>query len=163
RKNDFIVFNSVVSVAGLGSNPVTVHFDSSTITFDAAGTPYVLTVPDATITFSPTATLATTVFNTVTNTGETTVPSSGLAGNDWLTGLAFQAPVDLPGGINPVAWIGTFSSGTPGLSIHWQGAAAVYTSFTMNYDGLGVKPVDDNNASIYHNSDDAGTPENFKD
>jgi hypothetical protein len=27
---------------------------------------------------------------------------------------------------------------------------------------LGVKPVDDNKASIYQNSDHAGTPENFK-
>jgi hypothetical protein len=32
-----------------------------------------------------------------------------------------------------------------------------------DYTGLGVKPVDDNDASIYtHNADHAGTPENFK-
>jgi hypothetical protein len=38
----------------------------------------------------------------------------------------------------------------------------VYTSFNPNYTALGVKPVDDNDASIYHNSDHAGTPENYK-
>jgi hypothetical protein len=38
----------------------------------------------------------------------------------------------------------------------------VYTSFSSNYTALGVKPVDDNSASIYQNADHAGTPENFK-
>jgi hypothetical protein len=38
----------------------------------------------------------------------------------------------------------------------------VYTNFSSNYNALGVKPTDDNDASIYHNSDHAGTPENFK-
>jgi beta-glucanase (GH16 family) len=141
---------------------VTIRFDNSAIDFTAAGNPYHLVVPNAEITFSPTATLATTAFNTATNTWETTLPSSGLAGNDWLTGLAFQVPVDLPGGINPVTWSGTFSSDTTGLTIHWQWAAAIYTVFSTDYNLLGVKPVDDNMASIYLNSDHAGTPENYK-
>jgi hypothetical protein len=33
--------------------------------------------------------------------------------------------------------------------------------FGDNYNALGVKPVDDNNASDYLNSHHAGTPENF--
>jgi hypothetical protein len=42
--------------------------------------------------------------------------------------------------------------------------AAVYPAadFSTDYNALGVKPVDDNKASIYQNSDHAGTPENFK-
>jgi len=162
RKNNFIWFNSVLKVDGLGSNPVTVRFDAQTIEFTAAGTPFTLNVPNASITFSPTATLATTTFNTATNEWETTLPSTGLAGNDFLSGLAFQVPFDFPGGINPVTWSGTFSSDTAGLTIHWAWTAAVYTSFSTDYNSLGVKPTDDNNASIYHNSDHAGTPENFK-
>ncbi|TMA77522.1 MAG: hypothetical protein E6J77_22500 [Deltaproteobacteria bacterium] len=162
RANNFIWFTSVFKVDGLGSNPVTVRFDDQQIQFTAAGTPFTLDVPSASVTFSPTATLATTTFNTVTNEWETTLPSSGLAGNDFVSGLAFQVPFDFPGGINPVTWSGTFSSDTSGLTIHWQWAAAVYNSFSNDYNSLGVKPTDDNSASIYQNSDHAGTPENFK-
>jgi len=42
------------------------------------------------------------------------------------------------------------------------GGAAVYDKLSTNYSSLGVKPVDDNKASQYQNSDHAGTPENFK-
>ena len=57
-----------------------------------------------------------------------------------------------------------FFSGTPGLKIQWQWAAAVYriAMFGADYNALGVKPVDDNKASVYQNSDHAGTPENFR-
>src|SRR5207245_1148813 len=66
------------------------------------------------------------------------------------------------GGINPVTWQGQFSSDTPGVRIMWKWAAAVYTSFSTDYNTLGVKPVDDNAASVYQNADHAGTPEHFK-
>jgi hypothetical protein len=75
------------------------------------------------------------------------VPSSSLAGNDFLDGFTFQVPVNLPGGINPVTWSAQFSSDTPGVTLQWQWAAAVYTSFSTNYNSLGVKPVDDNKGS----------------
>lgn len=68
----------------------------------------------------------------------------------------------LPGGINPVTWQGSFSTDTPGVEVNWKWAAAVYTGFSSDYNALGVKPVDDNTASIYKNSDHAGTPENFR-
>jgi hypothetical protein len=45
--------------------------------------------------------------------------------------------------------------------VQWQWAAAVYTTFRSNYNAIGVKPVDDNQASTYKNSDHAGTPEDF--
>ena len=35
----------------------------------------------------------------------------------------------------------------PGLNVQWKWAAAVYTSFSTDYNLLGVKPVDDNKAS----------------
>jgi len=79
----------------------------------------------------------------------------------FLAGLAFQVPSNFPGGINPVSWSVSFSSDTT-VNVNWQWAAAVYTSFSSSYNALGVKPVDDNMASIYQNSDHAGTPENFK-
>jgi len=58
-----------------------------------------------------------------------------------------------------------FCSSAPGISVQWQWAAAVYRFaglLDQGYEGLGVKPVDDNKASLYKNSDHAGTPENFR-
>jgi hypothetical protein len=140
---------------------VTIQFDNSTIAFTANNVSYTLNVPNARITFDPTATVATTTFNSGTNTWETITPPN-VAGNTFLDALAFQVPVNFAGGINPVTWSGTFSSDTPAVKINWQWAAAVYTSFSTNYNALGVKPVDDNQASTYKNSDHAGTPESYK-
>jgi hypothetical protein len=159
---DWIWFTSVLKVHGLGSQAVTIGFMGS-IQFSLNGTEYVIPAPSALVTFSPSVTLATTVLSNgmwITN-----VPLSGLAGNVFLDGVAVQAPTPdgLPGGIQPVTWQGAFCSMTPGLSVQWQWAAAVYmnSSFGANYNQLGVKPVDDNKASVYQNSDHAGTPENF--
>jgi hypothetical protein len=96
----------------------------------------------------------------------TAVPLTGLAGNVFFDGVAIQAPSPrgFPGGIQPVTWQGMFFSMTPGLSVQRQWAAAVYDNavFGVDYTQLGVKPVDDNQASVYQNSDHAGAPENFK-
>jgi hypothetical protein len=160
---DFIWFNSVLKVQGLGSDPVTVGFTGS-ISFTVDGTPYVVPVPSAILNFLPNVTVATTMF--CNGHWVTTVPLSGLAGNVFLDGVALQAPTPagFPGGIHDVTWQGTFFSVTPGLKIQWQWAAAVYrmANFGDDYNALGVKPVDDNKASAYQNSDHAGTPENFR-
>jgi hypothetical protein len=158
----WIWFNSVVKVSGLGSSTATLRLDDSHIDFAAGSTTYTLPVPGAVITFSPSATTATTTFDSGTNVWRTTVPSSGLSGNTFLAGLAFQVPSTIPGGVNPVTWSGRFTSDTAGLSFNWQWGAAVYTTFSADGGALGVKPVDDNKASQYKNSDHAGTPESFK-
>lgn len=160
---DWIWFSAVLKVHGLGSVPVTIGFMSS-IQFSVGGVLYVIPVPSGLLTFSPNMTVATTTFTN--GSWVTTVPISGLAGNVFVTGVALQSPLPsgFPGGINPVTWQGTFVSMTPGLTVDWQWAAAVYESpaFGSDYTLLGVKPVDDNRASIYQDSDHAGTPENFK-
>jgi hypothetical protein len=156
-----IWFNTVLSLSGLHSGGATVNFDNVTISFAAGGTPYTLSVPGATVTVSPTAPNATTTFDATTGRWKTIAPA-GLAGNVFLDGLAFPVPTDLPGNIKPVTWSGQFSSDTPGVTIQWQWAAAVYTTFGTEGDSLGVKPVDDKKASIYQNLDPAGTPESFK-
>jgi hypothetical protein len=117
--------------------------------------------PDAVVTFSPTATSATTMFDVGSNTWFTTVPM-GLGGNTFLDGASLALPNGLPGGLNPVTWTADFATDTPGVSVNWQWSAAVYRSFSADYNALGVKPVDSNRASQYQNSDHAGTPENFK-
>jgi len=162
---DFIWFNSVLKPQGLGSSPVTLRLQNSSIQFTANSTVFNLAVPDAVITFSPSITTATASFDTSSNTWNISAPSSGLAGKTFLDGLIFQVPAGgLPGGVNPVVWQGNFSTDTPGVTLQWQWAAAVYPGpdFSADYNALGVKPVDDNKASIYQNSDHAGTPENFK-
>lgn len=160
---DFIWFNSVLKVQGLGSDPVTIGFTGS-ISFSVNGTLHVVPVPAAIVNFSPDVTVATTVF--CNGQWVTTVPLSGLSGNVFLDGVALQAPTPggFPGGIHDVTWQGMFFSVTPGLKIQWKWAAAVYrkADFSDDYNALGVKPVDDNNASTYQNSDHAGTPENFR-
>ena len=153
---NYIWFTSVLKAHGLPTNQVvTIHFTNQSITSSA----FTLSPGDATVIFDPSATMATTTF--VGGMPTTTVPS-GINGNTFFSALSYLVPANIPGGLNPVTWSGTISSDTPGVSINWQWAAAVYTSFSSNYNALGVKPVDDKNASIYKNSDHAGTPENFK-
>jgi len=159
---DFIWFNSIAKVQGLGSDPVTIGFISS-IQFSVGGTNYVVAVPAAIVSLSPSVMLATTDFNL--GQWKTAAPLSGLSGNVFLAGVTVQAPMPagFPGGVKALKWEGMFFSLTPGLKIQWKWAAAVYhhESFNADYGALGVKPVDDNNASAYLNSDHAGTPENF--
>ncbi len=163
RGGDFIWFSSVLKLQGLGPNPATVGFTGS-ISFVVDGTTYLVPVPSAIVNFVPGLTVATTAF--CNGQWTTNVPLSGLAGNVFLDAVALQAPMPsgFPGGIHDVTWQGTFFSVTPGLKIQWQWAAAVYwnANFSADYNALGVKPVDDNHASIYQNSDHAGTPENFR-
>jgi hypothetical protein len=49
-----------------------------------------------------------------------------------------------------VTWQGAFFSLTPGISVQSQWAAAVYGKafLSADYNQLGVKPVDDNKASV---------------
>lgn len=158
--NNYIWFNSVLKASGLNTipGPVTVRFINQRITSSR----FNLTVPDTTVIFDPNATCASTAF-----TGGqwvTTAPKSGLSGNTFLSGLTYQVPGGgLPGGINPVSWSGTFITDTTGVSVKWQWAAAVYTSFTTDYSTLPVKATDDNHHDcVFQNSDHAGTPEQYE-
>jgi hypothetical protein len=169
----FIWFSSVLKVQGLPSGQsATVFFENQAITFTANGFTYNTAnagMPDAQVTIDPSATQATTTFNTsIFPRRWETKTRPNTAGNIFLSGYAFVNFLfgqsgGLPGGINPVTWTGTFRALTSvPLTVHWQWSAAVYTTFSIDNTTLGVKPVDDNQASQYKNSDHAGTPENFK-
>ena len=152
-----IWFNSVLKVTGLGSKPVTITFRN--VTIKSPDGLINLTLPDSTVTFSPFTKVATTSF-----TGGAWVTRVPLAssGNVFLSGGVLPVPTALPGGIKTVKWTGQILSDTPGVSIQWQWAAAVYTTLSTNLDQLGVKPVNDSKTSAYKNADHAGTPESFK-
>jgi len=139
-----------------------VYFQNSTIHFTDSkpGQTYNLAVPNAVVTFSPSATCASTTFDTVSQSWQTVVPMSG-DDEIFLTGLAFPVPVvGISGGISNVSWQGTFSSDVSGVKISWKWGAAVYTSFSTNYNALGVKAAHHVACGI-SNGDHAGTPENF--
>ena len=156
---NYIWFNANFSAKGIPSNGATLRLTNSTISFANGGTQYQLTVPNAEIVFSPTATCSSTTFNTMSGTWTTTVP---IKGDDeiLLAGLAWPVPATgLTGGTNPVNWTGTFSTnGVSGVSIQWKWGAAVYSSFTTNYNSLAVK-VGHQTACGQNNGDHAGTPE----
>jgi hypothetical protein len=169
---DALWFSAVTKVFHLVSSPVNIFIKNSTIAFTVNGTTTTVFVPNATLTFDPNATTATTTFDKSSNQWHTVVPSSGLAGNVFLDGQQLPLPNGLPGGIKNVTWTATFSTDTPGITLNWQWAAAAYKSLDLNcapdppgtvdLNCLGVKPVDDNKASQFQNSDHAGTPENSK-
>jgi len=142
---------------GLSStHPVTFHVIAQKIT----SAKFAVTVPDSVITFDPAATRASTVFTS--GQWVTRAPSSGLAANTFLSSVGYPVPANLPGGMNPVTWSGSFVCDTRGVTMQWKWAASVYTAFSSDPNALGVKPCDDNKASIYQNSDHAGTPENYR-
>jgi hypothetical protein len=94
----------------------------------------------------------------MTNTWMTTVP---VKGDDeiFLSGLAVHVPLSgMPGG-NDVQWTGTFSTnGASGISIEWKWGAAVYSTFTTDYNALAVK-AGHHTACGQNNGDHAGVPE----
>jgi hypothetical protein len=158
--NDFIWFNSVIHLSGgVPTTPFTTSIRDVRISFSAGSTAYTLSVPDAVITFDGTA-KATTTFS---NGGFLTETNPSFSGNTFLTGLAFRVPnTGFPGGIKSLTWAADFSASNPGVDIHWQWSAAVYTSFSTNYNTLGIKPTDAPGTSLYLGSNHAGTPEAYK-
>jgi hypothetical protein len=157
---DSIWFNSVAQVNGLGSKPVNVQVLNASVDFTANGKSYDVPVPNAAITFSPTANVATTTFDAKSNTWITVAPMNP-RGDVFLAGAALPLPAGLPGGIKQVTWTATFQSNTAGISLDWQWAAAAYSTFSSNYQSLNVKPLDSNKLTVYANGDNAGTPEAF--
>jgi len=156
---NYIWFNSNFTATGIPSTGTAVTFTNSTISFTANGVNYNLAVPNSTITFSASATCATVSFDTVNNQWDVTVPVSG-SDEIFLSGLAFPVPAaGLPGGINNVTWSGTVGTNVSGIDMQWKWGAAVYTSFSTDYNSLDVKPTHQS-ACAYNNGDHAGTPEN---
>src|SRR5262249_50272490 len=152
----YIWFNSVMTVSGLpSSTTTTIKVVNASITFTANSTPYTIPVPNATITYAPGTLPVTTTFDTSTNTWVTHTSPTLSNTNTWVAGVPFLSP-GLPGGINPVTWTADFQCNTAGVSLQWQWAAAVYTTFSTDYNALAVKPISSTSGDNYPNSDHAG-------
>ena len=162
KGGDYIWFNANFTANNIPSSGTTLYLTNSTIQL-TADQPYTVQVPNAQITFSPSATCATTTYDLTTNTWMTTVPIN--AGDEvFLSGVAFPVPAsfaNVNGHVSsPVVWQGTFgTSNTPNVNVQWKWGAAVYTCFTTNYNSLNVKPTHQNACNL-NNGDHAGTPEN---
>jgi len=133
-----------------------VYFRDGKVNFSAGGVPYAIDLPDAVIEFVPDATTATTELNGLWNTRVPTHTS----GNVFLTGVAWQVPVTLRGGINPVTMSGTATADCGPIPFKWKWAAAVYTCF----DAVDpkVKAIDANGYLPFTGSEHAGTPMDSK-
>lgn len=150
----YIWFHAEVVVSGVPSTGGTVSYTGSRIEF--AGNS--LALPDGVITFSPTATCATTKFIESTNTWITTVPVSQ-SGEVFLYGVAYPVTTPWPNGINPWNWGGGAAASDAGaLSVSWKGDASLFRSFSTDYNALAIKPTR-SGSCLDENSDPAGTPE----
>lgn len=161
--NTYIWFNANFSATGIPSSGTKVYFRQSTIHF-VADQGYSLIVPNAQITFDPTVTCATTSFDPVSDTFFTTVPVTG-SDEIFLTGRAFLVPAtfsNVGGKVSgSVVWQGTLGSDDPGVTVGWKWGAAVYSTFSTDYNALQILPAHGNSCTS-GGGDHAGTPESFK-
>jgi large repetitive protein len=173
QMNDYIWFNAVVNnVNGLPANgsQVKLYLTNSSISFTANGTSYNVAVPNAVVTFNSSSqgSGAKTSYDLASSRWSTSVAKTGLTGNTFVTGVAFAVPSNFPTGIQNVAWSTSFSTDTPGITLQWQWAAAVYSSFSSTY--ATASPLNANLLSVnaedgsadMNGNDPAGTPEAYK-
>jgi len=160
-KGNTLWFNSTVNVSGLSSAGGILEFNNSTVSFSSNGTPVTLVAPSAVITFSPTATTATSAYDAPSNTWNTTVPA-GYTGNVFLTALSYAAPSNFNAGTGAVTWSGSFLGSAQNMSVQWMFTASILSQCSTNYNNCGVKPCDSGSICSYANSDTAGTCENYK-
>jgi hypothetical protein len=154
-----------LTVKGLpNTGNVKLYVTNASISFMANGTTYNLPLPNAVITFSSTATSASTTWDATNNRWSTLLPMSSVNVNaaihTFFDGVAFQVPPGgFPTGIQNVTWQAAYSTSTTGLSFNWQWGAAVYSTLpaagvTGSYTSFGVNPLD--------NSVPAGAPVNYE-
>jgi hypothetical protein len=168
QTGNYIWFTAVVNnLKGLGSAPVNLYLNNSTISFTAGGVPYTVQVANSVVNLNTNAASAMTSYDLANRRWITSIPIGGVTGNTFVTGVGFQVPADFPTGIQDVTFSVSFTTDTPGVTFQWQWGAAVYnSSFTTTYANggnsnlLGVNP-EDGSANL-HGTDAAGTPEAFK-
>lgn len=170
--SEVVWFNSHFKLQGsLPTTDFTVNVTNGIIQFG----PSTLTVPNATIVFSSTATCASTSFNTTTNTWLTTLPLSAAHQADeiFAAGLAYVLPANFAQNIQGVTWTADYSASVASLQFQVQWGAANYASsdtkghiFPMSggapdYNAMMIDPGHNvTTCAGYNNGDHAGTPEN---
>ncbi len=151
------------------SAPTTVYITGQSLNLKLKGgngIPLTIPAPNSEVVFSPTATQVTTAY---TSTGWVTTAPVGFQGTIFVGGVAYQVPtgVNLAGA--KADWTDEFSGTNVTFTLNWKWAGAVYSTLGTStlgssafYNALGIKPITSSIGSPYPNSDQAGTPENFK-
>jgi hypothetical protein len=136
--------------------------------------PSTLSVPDAVITFSSSASCSSTTFNVGFNRWETTIPlsSAGSADEIFAAGIAYQIPAGFPGAAN-VTWSADISSSAAGITATWQFGASNWLTqnkgsvfpalsespFVPDYNGMMVEAAHNAPTCYGQGGDHAGAPE----
>jgi len=183
---DYLWFSSAISLQSAATDGLTILFSGQTVNLHLLSEKTLtLQVPDARVVFSSSSTSlcggsASSCTTFSSGKWTTYVPPSN-QGHLFLSGLSFQIPPGVSvGGASAVSWNGTVRGSAP-FSLQWQWAAAAYTSLpatadscmssgdvmdcstgVIDYNLLGVKPLDSTTGSAYANDDPSGTPENYK-
>jgi len=153
---DYIWLNAhLVNPSGLTAGSLLFSNQQVFVDDPTAGEDRTYNIPDALVTFVSGTNTQTTTFNSTLNRWETTIYLGSAHNDPFFAGLAVQPNADHQSS-NPVTWSCdvTASASLVGLNFGWQWAAAVYTSFSTNYNSLGVLAVD--------NSHQSGTPVNYE-
>ena len=152
------VLEGVQSDAGdLERTPVRIDVRQSRIEFRQW--PYVITMPDSTITIDPSSGEPERWW--VGNSSWSVAYAPSQIPEAFYDGMPYTVPETfVPGYNGPVTWTATFTASRPGITVRWAWSAAVYSRFGVN-GWLFVKPL---TAPVtqFQNNDAAGTPELFK-
>jgi YVTN family beta-propeller protein len=154
-------FNSSMTIAGNGFNLVNLYITSSKVTFTTkSGGTTSVSLPDSNVTVSPNVIGGSVLFHDDVAAWHEIVPT-GIPGYFFADGGKY-AVSDAIKNAKDATWSAIISTDAPGVTLTWRWAAASYTTLGPDYNGMGVKPMDDTTATVYQNDDFAGTPENFK-
>jgi hypothetical protein len=143
-----------------GNQPVLIVCSNASVTLACTdGNRLTFPVPNASILFSPSCTIATNWFDG-TN-WNTILPC---AGDDqiFLSGCTVPWRGDM--GNSTVCWSGDFSCNVPGFSFNWQFGAACYSGTQPSYGNLAPKACHQTPCQYgqyFNQSHNAGTPENY--
>jgi hypothetical protein len=137
--------------------PLRIDVRQSRITFGLW--PYVINMPDSTITIDPASGAPKRWWMDDTSWAVTYAPPQ--IPEAFFDGMPYKAPeAFIPGYSGPVTWTATFTASRPGVTVRWAWSAAAYSQFGAN-GRLLVKPLSVPVAE-FQNADPAGTPELFK-
>jgi serine protease AprX len=157
-----IWLSSVAKAGHLGPAGATVWMRNASVSMTIGNSPVTIRIPDAAVRFSPEAAMASSNYDAGSQTWTTIVPAGEWDREAFWSGQAYTPGAIVPGGVKGVTWSGQFSTDTPGVTVDWKWAAAVYSQFSADNNVLAIKPINDDHLNAYANNDKAGTPEAFR-
>jgi hypothetical protein len=123
------VLEGIQSAGTRAVAPLRIDVRQSRITFGLW--PYVIDMPDSTITIDPAAGAPQRWW--VGNTSWSVTYAPAQVPEAFFDGMPYRAPEPfIPGHSGPVTWTATFSASRPGVTVRWAWSAAAYSQFGAN-------------------------------